>query len=126
MFLHVLAMATLFNLAFFLPTYFGYCILLVPIVLFLTLRKGISVRVGLLLSALIYLPHFVWLPWLLNYKSGVSVLGAIAIYAIAVLGFAVPTTFWLVGTSSLLRLLGWMRERGRIGAFVLSCALFSI
>ena len=121
MFWHLIAAAGLFNLAFFLPELFGYCVLVVPLFLYLAVQRGITWRRGLLFSALVFIPHFYWLAWLLRYTSGVSILGTSAVCTYAVLGFVLPTTLWLWGTG---RVLTRVPRFTGMGLFVVSCLLF--
>ncbi len=117
----VFVAAGLFNCAFFIPSYLGFCVLLAPIFLYLSAARGVSWRGGTLFSALVFIPHFYWLWWLLRYNCEVSIAGTSVVCLYVMLGFALPTTLWLWGTGRVLRAVP--RFTG-MGLFVVSSLLF--
>ena len=127
MFLQLITSAVLLNLGYFLPDQFGFVAFYAPVPLFFAIyepKPGV-LRGGLLWSSLIYFPHFLWLLWLLLYKSNAGVLVAIAAYLVVCLGFIIPTTVWIWLNALLFRLMQRVSRFVRFFVFVLSCGLFT-
>ena len=118
MFLYVLVTALSINLAFFATNTFGYLALFVPLLLYGLLKRDISFRASWWLSLLVFGPHFYWVALLLRTTGGTSTLRTLIIYAIVVLGFALPTMLWLRGTATLM---GHFGRIGRVLVFITAC-----
>jgi len=110
MWYHILLSSLLFNVAFFIPDYGGFLIivsfmLLIPLVITFMNTTSMNMRKcghvgklgfiwGFIWGLVTYAGHFLWVLWLLLFKSHANLLLALVLYLVVVSFFSLSSGCW--------------------------------